>query len=126
MTLSIIKMVLVQNRCQKWKERDKISKNANFEATDAEMPTYGDLKSGDFLQLVSPPLPPRSTYPLPLPLLSPPPLKRTHPSPSSSFRIQEYSAVIVNLRENRVLMSRIFIAILLLIGDPIKQSVICL
>ena len=53
--------------------------------------------------------PPRSTYPLPLPSPPPPTTKHTHPSPSSSFRIQEYSATIVNLRENRVLMSRIFI-----------------
>ena len=28
------KMVVVQNRCQKWKEHDAISKNVNFEATD--------------------------------------------------------------------------------------------
>ena len=27
-------MVVVQNRCQKWKESDEISKNVNFEATD--------------------------------------------------------------------------------------------
>ena len=72
------------------------------------------------------PTPPPSINLLtPPPLLSPPPpLKRTHPFPSSSFRIQEYSAAIVNLRENRVLMSRIFI--IWLIGDPIKQSVIWL
>ena len=43
-----------------------------FQKTCAEMPTYGDLKSGDFIHPVSPPLPPRSTYPLPLPS-SPPP-----------------------------------------------------
>ena len=53
--------------------------------------------------------PPSINLPTPPPLLSTPPPKRTHPSPSSSFRIQEYSATIVNLRENRVLMSRIFI-----------------
>ena len=28
------KMVVVQNRCQKWKERDEISENVNFEASD--------------------------------------------------------------------------------------------
>ena len=35
MTLSIIKMALVQNRCKKWKERDEISKNVNFQFTDS-------------------------------------------------------------------------------------------
>ena len=28
------KMVVVQNRCQKWKEHDEISENVNFEASD--------------------------------------------------------------------------------------------
>ena len=28
------KMVVVQNRCQKWKECDEISENVNFEASD--------------------------------------------------------------------------------------------
>ena len=28
------KIFVVQNRCQKWKERDEISKDVNFEATD--------------------------------------------------------------------------------------------
>ena len=64
------------------------------------MPTYGNLKSGYFFQPVSPPLPQPTHSPSP-PL---PPFKRTHPSPSSSFRIQEYSATIVNLRENGVAM----------------------
>ena len=30
-------MVVVQNRCQKWKEHDEISKNVNFEATDGKL-----------------------------------------------------------------------------------------
>ena len=84
MTLSIIKMVLVQNRCQKWKERDKISKNANFEATVAEMPTYGDLKSGDFFPVGLPTPPPSINLPTPPPLLSPPLNAPTHPPAAPS------------------------------------------
>ena len=37
MILSIIKMVMVQNRCHNWKERDEISKNVNLKATDTEL-----------------------------------------------------------------------------------------
>ena len=33
-TINHKKMVMVQSRCQKWKEPDQISKNVNFEATD--------------------------------------------------------------------------------------------
>ena len=53
----------------------------------SEMPTYGDLKFGDFFHPVSPPLPPRSTYPLHLPSSSPPPKKKnapTHPPAAPS------------------------------------------
>ena len=31
------KMVVVQKRCQKWQERDKIKKNVDFGATDVEV-----------------------------------------------------------------------------------------
>ena len=37
MTLSIIKILIVRNRCEKWKEHDQISKIFNFEVTDVNV-----------------------------------------------------------------------------------------
>ena len=36
-------MVVVQNRCRKWKEHDEISKKVNFEATDIKMRDFSDF-----------------------------------------------------------------------------------
>ena len=87
--------------------------------TDAEMPTYGDLKSG-FYPSGLPIPPPSINLPTPPPLLSPPPPppKRTHPSSSSSFGIQECEFA----GKQGTYVKNFY----WLIGDPIKQSVIWL